>query len=93
VQQVVCFGEEAAVVPQWIVDELRVRCTNGLVALPPCRLVAGKRVIVIDGPFRGFEGIFERHLSGPERVGILLSVIGAGVRAALPASMEAPLAG
>jgi len=93
VQQIVCFGEEAAVVPQWIIDELRVRCANGLVELPPCRLVAGERVIVIDGPFREFEGIFERHLSGPERVAILLYVIGAGVRAVLPASMVAPLAG
>jgi hypothetical protein len=27
--------------------------------------VAGEQVIVIDGPFRQFEGI-ERHLSGPE---------------------------
>src|SRR5215469_8992595 len=74
VRQIVCFGEEAAVVPQWIIDELKLRCADGPVELPECRLVAGQHVIVIDGPFRQFEGIFERHLSGPERVAILLSV-------------------
>jgi hypothetical protein len=63
------------------------------VELPVRRLVAGERVVVIDGPFRQFEGIFERHLSGPERVAILLSVMGAGARAVLPAHMVAPVAG
>jgi transcriptional antiterminator RfaH len=93
VRQIVCFGAEFAIVPQWIVDELTVRCAKGPIELAPRRLVAGERVIVIDGPFRQFEGIFERHLSGPERVAILLSVMGAGARAVLPASMVAPLAG
>jgi hypothetical protein len=48
---------------------------------------------VIDEPFRQFEGIFERHLLGPERVAVLLSAMGAGVRGALPVTMVAPLAG
>jgi transcriptional antiterminator RfaH len=93
VRQIVCFGEEAAIVPQWIIDELKRRCARGPVELPVCPLMPGQRVIVVDGPFRQFEGIFERHLSGPERVAILLSVMGAGARAVLPASMVAPLAG
>ena len=93
VRQIVCFGDEAAVVPEWIIDQLKLRCADGPMELPPRRLVAGERVIVIDGPFRQFEGIFERHLSGPERVAILLSVMGAGARAVLPASMVMPAAG
>ncbi len=93
VRQIVCFGEEAAIVPQWIVDELKRRCASGPLELPACSLMPGQRVIVVDGPFRQFEGIFERHLSGPERVAILLSVMGTGARAVLPASMVAPLAG
>jgi transcriptional antiterminator RfaH len=92
VREIVRFGEETAVVPRWIIDELKHRCAGGPVELPACRLIAGQRVIVIDGPFRQFEGIFERHLSGPERVAVLLSVMGAGARAVLPASMVAPLA-
>jgi transcriptional antiterminator RfaH len=93
VRQIVCFGEEAAVVPQWIIDELKLRCANGPLELPERRLVPGERVIVTDGPFRQFEGIFERHHSGPERVAILLSVMGASRRTVVPARMVAPLAG
>jgi transcription elongation factor/antiterminator RfaH len=93
VRQIVCFGEHAALVPEWIVDGLKQRCAKGPLELPARRLVAGERVMVIEGPLRQFEGIFERHLSGPERVAILLSVMGAGARAVLPASMVVPVAG
>jgi hypothetical protein len=42
---------------------------------------------VVEGPFRGFEAIFERYLSGAERIAILLSAIDAeGLRVVLPAS-------
>jgi transcriptional antiterminator RfaH len=93
VRQIVCFGEEAAIVPQWIIDELKLRCADGPVELPARRLIPGERVIVTDGPLRQFEGIFERHLSSAERVAILLSVMGSCRRAVVPASMVAPLAG
>ncbi len=92
VREIVCFGGQVAVVPEWIVGELKQRCAHGPLELPTRRLVAGERVMVIDGPFREFEGIFERHLSGPERVAILLSVMGAGARAVLPARMVVPMA-
>ena len=42
---------------------------------------------VVDGTFCEFEGIFQRRLSGPERVAILLFAMGAGARVVLPASM------
>ena len=48
---------------------------------------SGQAVRVVDGPFRGFEAIFERYLSGAERVAILLSTIeNTGPRVVLPAS-------
>jgi len=51
---------------------------------------SGDKVRVVEGPFRGFEAIFERYLSGAERVAILLSTIEAsGVRMVLPASAVA----
>jgi hypothetical protein len=34
--------------------------------------------MVVEGPFRGFEAIFQRYLSGAERVAILLSVVESG---------------
>jgi transcriptional antiterminator RfaH len=92
VREIVCFGGQAAVVPEWIIAELKQRCADGPLELPNRQLVAGERVRVIDGSFNEFEGIFERRLSGPERVAILLSVMGAGARAVLPAHMVAPIA-
>jgi transcription antitermination factor NusG len=54
-------------------------------------LVQNEPVTVIDGPLREFEGIFERYLSGTERVAILFSMMGAGARAVMPASMVIPV--
>ena len=51
------------------------------------RFFGRHNVRVVDGPFRGFEVIFVRYLSGLERVAILLSTIEtAGLRVVLPAS-------
>ena len=48
---------------------------------------SGQPVRVVEGPFRGFEAIFERYLSSAERVAILLNTIeNAGPRIVLPAS-------
>jgi transcriptional antiterminator RfaH len=93
VRQIVHFGEEPAAVPQWMIDELKDRCANGPIKLASRQLIPGERVVVIDGPLRDFEGVFERDLSGPERVAILLSVMGAGARAVLPARMITRVAG
>jgi transcription antitermination factor NusG len=50
-------------------------------------LDGGERVRVVQGPFRGFEAIFERYLSGAERIAILLNAIDSkGLRVVLPAS-------
>ena len=47
----------------------------------------GERVVVVDGPFRGFEAIFQRYLAGAERVAILLSAVeSGGLRVVLSAS-------
>ena len=88
----VLFGAQPAVMPDRIIGELKQRCAGGPVELPRHPLLPSGRVTVIDGPFREFEGIFERHLSGPERVAILLSVMGREARVVLPASMIVPLA-
>ena len=88
----VCFGGQPAVVPEWLIGELKQHCEHGPVELPERMFVPHERVMVIDGPFREFDGIFERYLSGSERVAILFSTMGAGVRALLPASMVVPVA-
>lgn len=90
-RELVCFGGEPAVVAARIICELKARCARGPVELPRRLLLPGEAVKVVDGRFRELEGIFESHLSGSERVAILLSLMG-GARAVLPASMVVPAA-
>jgi transcriptional antiterminator RfaH len=86
----VCAGEDPLAVPCAIIDEIRMRGTGDIIEIVEKPLGSGDRVIVRDGPFRGFEAIFERYLSGVERVAILLSAIEAsGLRVVLPASAVA----
>ena len=87
VQYVVHHGGEPAVVPEWIVHELRARCARGPIEMAAPDFAPGEAVRIVDGPFREFEGIFERRLAGPERVAILLSAMGAGARVVLPVGM------
>jgi transcriptional antiterminator RfaH len=86
----VCAGDDPLAVPPAIIDEIRMRGTNDIIEVVEKPFGSGDRVIVRDGPFRGFEAIFERYLSGVERVAILLSAIEAGgLRVVLPASAVA----
>ncbi len=41
----------------------------------PQKFCRGDRVLIKDGPFKNFNGLFERELRGPERVMILLDAI------------------
>lgn len=53
---------------------------EGHVILRPPDLSRGDRVLVEDGPFRGFMGVFERELSDSDRVLILLATLQGTVR-------------
>jgi len=87
VQGIVSAGADPLAVPIPVVEEIKRRGVNGIVKIEPRKLDNGERVRVVDGPFRGFEAIFERYLSGAERVAILLSAIEAnGLRVVLPSS-------
>jgi transcriptional antiterminator RfaH len=86
----VCFGKEPAVVFEWMIEQLKERCAAGPVELPERSLVPTESVVVIDGPFKEFEGIFERYMSGHERVSVLLAMLKAGPRIILPARHVIP---
>lgn len=90
VRGIVSAGTDPLAVPSAIVTEIRRRGVDDIVEIPEKPLGTGDRVMVVEGPFRGFEAIFERYLSGAERVAILLSAIEAGgLRVLLPASAVA----
>jgi transcriptional antiterminator RfaH len=87
VHGLVSAGKDPLVVPQNIVDEIKRRGINGTVYLQEKPLGKGEPVRIVEGPFRGFEAIFERYLSGAERVAILLhSLEASGLRVLLPVS-------
>jgi transcriptional antiterminator RfaH len=48
---------------------------NGIIVLKPFRFSRGIRVLIKDGPFKDFYGIFEREIKGPDRVMIFLSTL------------------
>jgi transcriptional antiterminator RfaH len=87
VQGIVSAGRDPLAVPLAVVEEIKSRGVDGVVRIEPPKFGNGERVRVIDGRFQGFEAIFERYLSGAERVAILLSAVEAnGVRVVLPSS-------
>ena len=83
----VSAGPDPIVVPEDIISEIRARGVNDVVEIREVPFDSGQPVRVVDGPFRGFEAIFERYLSSTERVAILLNTIeNGGPRIVLPAS-------
>ena len=87
VQAIVSAGCDPLTVPKPVIEEIKRRGVNGVVRIEAREFGNGERLRVADGPFRGFEAIFERYLSGAERVAILLSAVEAnGLRVVLPSS-------
>jgi transcriptional antiterminator RfaH len=73
-------------VPESIIESIRARCTNDVVHLSQKPFRKGEPVQFRTGPFRGFEAVFERYLSGAERVAILLNAMdGYSLRVITPA--------
>jgi transcriptional antiterminator RfaH len=90
VRSIVSAGPDPLAVPSAIIGEIRRRGTDDVVEIAEKPFDSGQRVVVVEGPFRGFEAIFDRYLSGAERVAILLSAIEAsGLRVVLSASAVA----
>jgi transcriptional antiterminator RfaH len=76
VQSVVSCGEIPLIVDEQIIKAILSRIgKNGYVRLRPKSFRPGDMVTIQEGPFEGFNGIFERELSGQERVIILLDSI------------------
>jgi transcriptional antiterminator RfaH len=48
---------------------------NGIITVRPLEFKRGNRILIKDGPFKDFYGIFEREIRGPERVMIFLSML------------------
>jgi len=63
------------VVPQEIIDTIQERMEGDIVTPVPEKLESGDRVLIKEGPFANFYGIFERDVPGRERAMILLETL------------------
>lgn len=70
------FGGRPAVVPENLIAELRTNLLQFQEKRQTFqKLQKGDRVRIISGPFAGYEAIFDTHLSGKDRVQVLLAYL------------------
>lgn len=55
-----------------LIEFIRNNLENGIATIQKREFQKGEKVIIQEGPFKGFSGIFEKELDGKERVAILL---------------------
>lgn len=63
------------VVHEEIIDAIKARMEGDLVIIKPEKFEKGERVLIKEGPFKDFYGIFEREIPGRERAMILLDAL------------------
>ena len=92
VANIVRFGYDYTVVPDAVVENLRMRAdpASGLHRLQsPALFEPGSAVRVVAGLFDGLQGVFQRE-SGEERVVLLLGLLGRDTLVQLPAAFVLP---
>ena len=67
--------EHPLVVPDEIITSIQNRMEDGIIGPPAEQFEKGEQIMINDGPFRDFSGVFERDLPGRERVVILLNAL------------------
>lgn len=73
----VSFGGEPASVPDLLIAALKkqIERHNTLLREQQSNFKRGDVVVIEGGPFAGYEAVFDTHLSGQERVRVLLSLL------------------
>jgi len=72
VKTIVHFGGRIIPLQDEIIEFIRTKLENGVASVEKPKISKGEKVLIKDGPFKGFSGIFESELDGKERVAILL---------------------
>ncbi|MGD1075174.1 MAG: transcription termination/antitermination NusG family protein [Thermodesulfovibrionales bacterium] len=62
-------------VPPHIIDIIRERMEGGIVRPLPEKFDSGERVLIKEGPFKDFYGVFQRQIPGKQRAMILLEAL------------------
>jgi transcriptional antiterminator RfaH len=88
VRHLVSFEDRPARVPDAVVEALEARLapfTKKVLAETEVLFSPGETVRILSGPLAGLEGIFQRGVSGSQRVQILLNMLGQWSRVDLDA--------
>lgn len=94
IRSLVSFEGQPATVPGPVIEMLRARLlpfADKVVDTVELRFRPGDAVTVTSGPFAGLEGIFQRGLSGQQRVQLLLNLLGGWRRVDLYVQQIEPL--
>ncbi len=75
VSRVVCFNGIPIPLDEEEIEFIRTKEVDGFVSIKEKDFSKGEKVKVVNGPFCGFEGLFERELEDGERVEILLKFL------------------
>lgn len=73
----VCFGDEPAIVPEHLINELQSKVGKifDIEFDGQNEFNTGDQIVVKNGLFRGYEAIFDQRISGSERVRVLLKLL------------------
>jgi transcriptional antiterminator RfaH len=72
VKTIVNFNGKIIPLQEEMIEFIKGRLDNGVAILQKKEFKKGEKIIIQEGPFKGFSGIFEQGLDGKERVAILL---------------------
>jgi len=80
VSDVVTFGAVPAKVNDEIIESIQARMCEGCVVLVPQTMKSGDTVKIQEGPMKGLLAVFERELTGTQRVALLLKTVSYSAR-------------
>ncbi len=75
VKTIVSLGGRIVPLQDELIEFIRGKLVQGVARIEKKRYAKGEKIVIKEGPFKGFAGIFERELEGEERVMILLEGI------------------
>lgn len=83
VRTLLSFGGTPAAVDDQIIDDIRARLHGGYIEIGRRVFEPGTLVTINGGPLQGFQAVFEREMSGPERAMVLLRTLAYQARVVL----------
>ena len=75
ISSIVKFGRHIPPIDTSFIQKLKEKEKEGLILLQPRKYEKGNPVEIIEGPFKGLQGVFDQALKGIDRVRILLKAI------------------